>query len=120
MEFEGVWPSPLKLTYSAKINGFVMVEDVIDRAPMTGRLSITPIPPIFELDVKCTDSQGDRYIIYFKAQLIKAQKIVSVLIGKPTFVKGTLHKRATKIGEVYLHVDWNLMLDLLPSLDQPR
>lgn len=112
MEFEGIWPLSLpKPTYSAKISGLVLVEDLTDWTPMTGRLSITPIPPGFELAVEFSDSQGERYIISSKAK-----SMIRFPIGKPTSVKGTLHKRAIKIGDVGLHVDLKLMFRALPSL----
>lgn len=112
MEFEGIWPLSLpKPTYSAKISGLVSVEDVIDWAPMTGRLSITPIPPGFELAIEFADSQGECYIIDSKAQ-----SMIRFPFGKTTSVKGTLHKRTIKIGDVGLHVDLKLMLQALPSL----
>ncbi|MCX5969646.1 MAG: hypothetical protein NTV57_18835 [Cyanobacteria bacterium] len=112
MEFEGVWPLSLpNPAFSAKISGSVLVENVTDWDPVTGCLSMTPLPPGFELAVKFSDSQGERYIINSKTQ-----SMIGFPFGKPTSAKGTLHKGAIKIGEVSLHVDLKLMSQALPSL----
>jgi hypothetical protein len=112
MKLEGSWPLSLpKSTYSAKISGLVLVEGVTDWAPMTGHLSITPFPPGFQLVVEFLDSQGERYIINSKTQ-----SMIRFPFGKPTSAKGTLHKGAIIIGEVGLHVDLMLMLQMWPSL----
>ena len=112
IELEGIWPlSLLKSAYSAEISGLVLVEGVTDWAPMTGHLSITPLPPGFELAVEFSDSRGERYIINYKTQSMNRFPF-----GKPTSAKGTLHKSAIKIGEVGLHVGLKLLLQALPSL----
>jgi hypothetical protein len=112
IEFKGIWPLSLpKPTYSAEISGSVLVEDVADSAPMAGRLSVTLLPPGFALAVEFTDSQGDRYIINYKAQ-----SMIRPPFGKTTPAEGALLKGAIEIGEVCLYMDFQHVLHVLPSL----